>query len=109
MASKASATIALLLSLNLLFFSMANATDVQLSACANIDVNACFSLLGGLGLTKGCACCGVIANLVQLDAEVCLCALINANILGLVNLAAVNLDILLSTCDLHPTKTYSCA
>ena len=109
MASKASATIALLLSLNLLFFSMANAS-VQLDACVDIDVNACFvGLLGGLSLTKGCACCGVIDNLIQLDAQVCLCALINADIFGLVNLAAVNLNILLATCDLHPTKTYSCA
>ncbi|XVE57681.1 hypothetical protein DITRI_Ditri04bG0109100 [Diplodiscus trichospermus] len=110
MASKSLATIALLLSLNLIFFSMANA-DIQLTECPNYDVNVCVNVLGllGGGLTKDGSCCRLIANLVAAEAEVCLCAIVKANILGISLDVSAQLQLLLNDCDVHPTKTISCA
>ncbi|GMJ00387.1 Auxin-Induced in Root cultures 1 [Hibiscus trionum] len=110
MASKASAAIAIILSLNLLFFSMANADIVTLNECPNHDVNVCVGVLGlGGSLTGNGPCCSLLSNLVALDAEVCLCAIVNANILGIVVVdAPVQLNLLLNQCAIYPTKIYNC-
>ncbi|KAL4385509.1 hypothetical protein GQ457_15G010230 [Hibiscus cannabinus] len=110
MASKASAAIVLLLSLNLVFFSMANAELITLKECPNHDVNVCVNVLGHGGILTGSGpCCSLLSTLVAADAQVCLCAIVKANILGAVVVdVTVQLIVLLSQCSIYPTKTYSC-
>ncbi|KAK8484131.1 hypothetical protein V6N13_096105 [Hibiscus sabdariffa] len=99
MASKASAAIALLLSLNLLFFSMANADIITLKECPNYDVNVCVNVLGLGGILIGTSgpCCSLLSTLFTADAQVCLCAIVKANILGVVVVdATAELNLLLS-------------
>ncbi|KAJ4705633.1 Bifunctional inhibitor/lipid-transfer protein/seed storage 2S albumin superfamily protein [Melia azedarach] len=55
-----------------------------------VKLNACVDLLGGLvkvdiGEAKK-KCCPLLEGLADLDAEVCLCTAIKANVLGVINL-----------------------
>ncbi|KAB2054073.1 hypothetical protein ERO13_A12G219825v2 [Gossypium hirsutum] len=109
MASKVSAAI-LLLSLNLLFFSVANANIVKHTECPKNNVNVCVNVLkpGGI-LAKDSPCCTHIQHLVALKAERCLCAIVKANNLGLVEAdPTVQLELLLNGCGCRPTRTYYC-
>ncbi|KAE8671546.1 hypothetical protein F3Y22_tig00111942pilonHSYRG00010 [Hibiscus syriacus] len=115
MASKASAAIALLLSLNLLFFSMTDALITgTLTQCPGTDLNVCvnvlpFGILGG-GLTQGSPCCALLGNLVAADAELCLCAMVKFQIFGFLSLNIdADLNVLLNSyCKIGTTKTYTC-
>ncbi|XP_021294618.1 14 kDa proline-rich protein DC2.15-like [Herrania umbratica] len=104
MASKALPAIAFLLSLNLLFLSMANANINQPKCEKNgLTLNVCANVLENfLSVRVGnprSPCCSLIKGLVDLEADVCLCTLVDANILGLVvNLVSVSLSLLLNNC-----------
>ncbi|KAK5777572.1 hypothetical protein PVK06_045539 [Gossypium arboreum] len=53
--------------------------------------------------------CSLIKNSIALDAELCLCAIVKVNTLGLVDVdATAQLELLLNACGLHPTRTYIC-
>ncbi|XP_058726640.1 pEARLI1-like lipid transfer protein 3 [Vicia villosa] len=96
MNSKDVATITfLVLSLNIFFLttlSSAQAPTVSpLLNCPN-DLHVCAALLQDLvtivaGSPQSKPCCSLIADLVDLDAALCLCTSIKANVLG------INLDI----------------
>ncbi|KAB2626757.1 vegetative cell wall protein gp1-like [Pyrus ussuriensis x Pyrus communis] len=75
--SKAVATIALLLSLNLLFFTTT-------------------------------PCCSLIGGLADLEAAVCLCTAIKANVLGINLDVPVSLGLLLNYCGKSVPKGFQC-
>ncbi|KAK8538104.1 hypothetical protein V6N12_044241 [Hibiscus sabdariffa] len=86
---------------------MANADLITLKECPNHDVNVCVNVLG-VGGTLG-PCCSLLSTLVAADVQVCLCAVVKANILGIVVVdATVQLKLLLNQCAIYPTKTYNC-
>ena len=86
MTSKALATIALLLSLNLLSISMTNAHDQPKCRKGSLIMNACANVFGNLKVRVGnppSKCCSLIKGLVDLEPDACLCTIVNADVLGL--------------------------
>ncbi|KAK8484130.1 hypothetical protein V6N13_096106 [Hibiscus sabdariffa] len=82
---------------------------VSTKECPNYDVNVCVNVLGLGGILIGTRCCSLLSTLVTADAQVCLCAIVKANFLGIVAVdATAELNLLLSQCSIYPTKTYSC-
>ncbi|XP_007052129.2 PREDICTED: 14 kDa proline-rich protein DC2.15 [Theobroma cacao] len=139
MASKSVATTALLLSLNLLFFSLVTSTSVpcppepktpkhppktnppstrppaaascprdtlKLGVCANV-LNDLIHLV--VGTPPKTPCCPLIQGLADLEAAVCLCTAINANILGINLNVPVSLSLLLNYCGKNVPKGFQCA
>ncbi|KAJ4822319.1 hypothetical protein Tsubulata_043882 [Turnera subulata] len=111
MASKSLATIALLLSLNLLFFSMVSAKS---NTCPKdtLKVGLCANVLGGLVkvlIGQPHPCCSLVKGLVDLDAAVCLCTVIKADLLGIKLRVPVDLSVLLNTCGKKLPKGFQCA
>ncbi|XP_050375725.1 14 kDa proline-rich protein DC2.15-like [Argentina anserina] len=135
MASKALATTALLLSLNLLFFTLASSTSCppppKCGACHphpkpappkpskavcpkdTLKLGACADVLNGLvHLVVGppkFPCCSLLEGLVDLDAAVCLCTAIKANVLGINLNVPVSLSLLLNYCGKKVPSGYKCA
>ncbi|MBA0689636.1 hypothetical protein Goari_007355, partial [Gossypium aridum] len=88
----------------------ANANIVKHTECPKNNVNVCVNVLrpGGI-LAKDSPCCTHIQHLVALKAELCLCAIVKANNLGLVEAdPTVQLELLLNGCGCRPTRTYYC-
>ncbi|EOX96286.1 Bifunctional inhibitor/lipid-transfer protein/seed storage 2S albumin superfamily protein [Theobroma cacao] len=139
MASKSVATTALLLSLNLLFFSLVTSTSVpcppepktpkhppktnppstrppaaascprdtlKLGVCANV-LNDLIHLV--VGTPPKTPCCPLIQGLADLEAAVCLCTAIKANILGINLNVPVSLSLLLNYCGKNVPKGFQCA
>ncbi|XP_043703950.1 14 kDa proline-rich protein DC2.15-like, partial [Telopea speciosissima] len=134
MASKVAST-ALLLMLNILFFTLVSSTicpppppskshkpphkppptppstgcpidTLKLGVCANVLQ----SLLNvTLGTAASSSCCSLIQNLVDLDAAVCLCTAIKANILGINLNIPVSLSLLLNYCGKNVPSGYECS
>ncbi|KAJ4951992.1 hypothetical protein NE237_028824 [Protea cynaroides] len=137
MASKASAAIALFLSLNLLFFTLVSACGTCSSPpkpkpkpkpkpCPNptpaaptcpkdtLKLGACVDLLTGvlgvvLGTPSDTKCCKLLKGLVDLDAAVCLCTAIKANVLGINLDIPVSLSLILNTCGKTLPSGFKCA
>ncbi|KAK6118974.1 hypothetical protein DH2020_047260 [Rehmannia glutinosa] len=126
MASKGVTSIALLVLFNLLFFTMVSSTHVpcppppkssgggggghkggspakakcpkdtlKLGVCANL-LNDLVHLI--VGTPPKTACCSLIGGLADLDAAVCLCTAIKANVLGINLNVPVSLSLLLNYC-----------
>ncbi|KAL8539811.1 hypothetical protein ACS0TY_001422 [Phlomoides rotata] len=139
MASKKNTSIVLFLVLNLLFFTLSSACGtcpgpnpkpkpkpkpkpnpkpspspsgycprdtLKLGVCANL-------LSGLLGLTIGTPpktpCCSLIQGLADLDAAVCLCTVIKANVLGIKLNVPLSLSLLLNVCSKKAPKGFICA
>ncbi|KAH7514143.1 14 kDa proline-rich protein DC2.15 [Ziziphus jujuba] len=142
MASKALASSALLLSLNLLFFTMVSSTNVpdcsparpsnshnnnhspatkpspnpkpscprdtiKLGVCANLLKQDLVHLV--IGKPPKNPCCTLIEGLADLEAAVCLCTAIKANVLGLNLNIPVSLSLLLNYCGKNVPSEYQCA
>ncbi|MQM21331.1 hypothetical protein Taro_054371 [Colocasia esculenta] len=139
MASKTQASTALLLSLNVLFFSLVSGcgtcggptpkpppppcppttptpspptadkcpTDtVKLGGCANV-LNGLINL--GLGKPPKEPCCSLLQGLADVEAAVCLCTVLKANVLGLINLSLpINLSLLLNYCGKSTPTGFIC-
>ncbi|XP_031266079.1 pEARLI1-like lipid transfer protein 1 [Pistacia vera] len=138
MASKSLASTALLLALNLLFFTLVTSTNVpactptppkdynhnghpkpkpsketcprdavKLGVCANVLK----SLLNvELGKPPKKPCCSLLEDLVDLEAAVCLCSALKANVLGIVNLnIPISLSLLLNYCGKDVPSGFQCA
>ncbi|KAH0890498.1 hypothetical protein HID58_052927, partial [Brassica napus] len=107
MASRTS--LALFLAVNLLLFTYTSATcykdSLQLGVCANV--------LKLVDLTLGNPpvkpCCSLIAGLADLEAAVCLCTVLKANILGIKLNLPINLSVLLNVCSRKAPKNFQCA
>ncbi|KAJ9706877.1 hypothetical protein PVL29_002035 [Vitis rotundifolia] len=132
MASKALATTALLLALNLLFFTLVSSTYVPCppvpkpkhhpkkppakAACPKdtLKLGVCADLLNDLlhavvGTPAKTPCCSLIGGLADLEAAVCLCTAIKANVLGLKLNVPVSLSLLLNYCGKKAPTGYQCA
>ncbi|KAB1215959.1 14 kDa proline-rich protein DC2.15 [Morella rubra] len=124
MASKALASTALLLSLNLLFFAMVSSAEYVASPPApndqpNCPENAlkfgvCANLLNDLvhvvvGTPPTSPCCSLIQGLADLEAAVCLCTAIKANVLVINLNVPVPLSLLLNYCGKSVPSGFQCA
>ncbi|XP_050289962.1 14 kDa proline-rich protein DC2.15-like [Quercus robur] len=139
MAPKASATMAFLLSLNLLFFTMVTSTNVACppplktpkhtpqhsepnlptnnpSTCPKdtLKLGVCANLLNDLvhlvvGTPPKSPCCSLIHGLVDLEAAICLCTAIKANVLGINLNVPLSLSLLLNYCGKNVPKGFQCA
>ncbi|PRQ57524.1 putative bifunctional inhibitor/plant lipid transfer protein/seed storage helical [Rosa chinensis] len=123
--SKAVATIALLLSLNLVFFTTVSATHhvpcpppppAAAATCPKdtLKLGVCANLLNDLvhlvvGTPPKTPCCSLIEGLVDLEAAVCLCTAIKANILGINLNVPVSLSLLLNYCGKGVPSGFQCA
>ncbi|RRT63015.1 hypothetical protein B296_00038826 [Ensete ventricosum] len=126
MASKASASVALFLTLNLLFFALSSACGtgcpkptpshshgkcpvdaLKLSACANL-LNGLIKVGLGKFPKQPCECCTLLDGLVDLDAAVCLCTGLKANVLGVHLNLPINLSLLLNYCGKKAPAAFQC-
>ncbi|KAK4758301.1 hypothetical protein SAY87_019602 [Trapa incisa] len=132
MASKTTA-LALFLTLNILFFTLTSAcgscpspkpkpkqkpspSPPSSGSCPRdaLKLGVCADLLGGLlnvtvGTPPKLPCCSLIDGLVDLEAAVCLCTAIRANILGINLNIPLSLSLLLNVCDKKVPKGFQCA
>lgn len=77
---------------------------LKLSACA--DVLGLLKLgVGGFSSDK---CCSLLGGLVDLEAALCLCTAIKANVLGININVPVDLSLLLNTCGKNLPTGYKC-
>ncbi|XP_061344036.1 putative lipid-binding protein AIR1B isoform X1 [Gastrolobium bilobum] len=105
MASKAT----LLLFLNLLFFTVVSSTYVPCPPPPKV----CVDLLGlvnvQLGKPPKTPCCSLIEGLADLEAAVCLCTALKANLLGLNLNVPISLTLLLNYCGKGIPEGFVCA
>nr|GMD80975.1 14 kDa proline-rich protein DC2.15-like [Ipomoea batatas] len=107
MDSKSTRAFALFLVINILFFTAGKCpTDaLKLGVCANV-LNGLLNITLGNPLKK--PCCSLIENLVDLEAAVCLCTAIKANILGINLNIPLSLSLLLNVCSKKVPKGFTC-
>ncbi|KAK9052313.1 hypothetical protein SSX86_028942 [Deinandra increscens subsp. villosa] len=79
---------------------------LKLGACANV-LNGLLNLV--LGSQPKTECCSLIGGLADLDAAVCLCTAIKANVLGINLNVPVSLSLLLNYCDKKVPSGFKCA
>ncbi|XP_010539640.1 PREDICTED: lipid transfer protein EARLI 1-like [Tarenaya hassleriana] len=133
MASKNSATLALFLALNLLFFTLTTAcgggcgptakpkpkpkpSPVPSGKCPRdtLKLGICLNVLKGLvdlqlGQPPVKPCCSLIEGLADLEAAACLCTVLKANVLGLKLNVPVSLSLLLNVCKRKAPSGFKCA
>ncbi|VFR02211.1 unnamed protein product [Cuscuta campestris] len=141
--AKSFASLALLLTLNLIFFTLVTSTYVPCppppskggagpsgghshhghhhhghskAKCPRdtLKLRACGDLLNDLvhlvvGSAAQSQCCPLIEDLVDLDAAVCLCTAVKANVLGLINLQLpLSLSLILNNCGKNLPEGFQC-
>ncbi|KAI5655683.1 hypothetical protein M9H77_32870 [Catharanthus roseus] len=138
MASKSLTSIALLLTLNLVFFTLVSSTSVPCPPSApkspkghhkhpkpsppakgtcpkdTLKLGVCANLLNDLvhlvvGTPPKTPCCTLIKGLADLEAAVCLCTAIKANILGINLNVPLSLSLLLNYCGKSVPSGFQCA
>ncbi|XP_058090461.1 14 kDa proline-rich protein DC2.15-like [Magnolia sinica] len=137
MGSKAFASTALLLSLNLLFFALVTSTYIPCPPVTpkptptpynpptnyppayptcprdTLKLGVCADVLGLVNVVVGSPptlpCCSLLEGLIDLEAAVCLCTAIKANILGINLNVPVSLTLLLNTCGKKYPSGFQCA
>ncbi|KAK3041090.1 hypothetical protein RJ639_026887 [Escallonia herrerae] len=130
MASRSLVSAALLLSLNLLFFTLVTSTSTPCpplptktphhhhkhAACPKdtLKLGVCGDLLNDLvhlvvGTPTKTQCCSLIEGLVDVDAAICLCTAIKANVLGINLNVPVSLSLLLNNCGKKVPSGFQCA
>ncbi|XP_074570214.1 14 kDa proline-rich protein DC2.15-like [Curcuma longa] len=129
MASKASASASLFFAVNLLFFSLTGASEcptppkpkpppspavhkcpvdtLKLSACANV-LNGLINVGVGKFPKQPCECCSLLDGLVDLEAAVCLCTALRANVLGIHLNVPINLSLVLNYCGKKAPTEFQC-
>ncbi|KAF6173707.1 hypothetical protein GIB67_021803 [Kingdonia uniflora] len=79
-----------------------------------LKLSACADLLGGLvslvlGPQTNSKCCSLLSGLADLDAAVCLCTAIKANVLGIIKLdIPVALTLLINACGKTVPEDFTC-
>ncbi|XP_027177279.1 putative lipid-binding protein AIR1B [Coffea eugenioides] len=125
MVSKATTTSALFLAFNLTFFILVSAcvhcappppiAPPPEATCPTdvLELRTCANLLNLTGIVTGPRpkrpCCSLIAGLADLEAALCLCTAIKANILGIILNVDLALEILLNDCGKSRPSGYTCA
>ncbi|XP_024010046.1 putative lipid-binding protein AIR1 isoform X2 [Eutrema salsugineum] len=124
-------SLALFLSLNLLFFTYTSATchkclsstpttpttptTPNTGSCPRdaLKIGLCANVLKLVDLTLGNPpvkpCCTLIEGLADLEAAVCLCTALKANILGINLNLPISLSVLLNVCSREAPKDFQCA
>ncbi|GAA0187128.1 hypothetical protein LIER_34416 [Lithospermum erythrorhizon] len=97
---------ALLLALNLIFFSLSSAQTTTTCPIDALQFGACANVLGLLPINLGKVptkpCCGLIGNLVALEVGACLCTALNLNVLNIVPLdLPMALSFVVDACNLN--------
>ncbi|XP_065864214.1 14 kDa proline-rich protein DC2.15-like [Euphorbia lathyris] len=135
MTSKSVPSIALLLTINLVFFALVSSTTHQttpspspppppppkaasppaketcpidtlkLGVCANL-LNDLLSLV--IGTPSKTPCCPLLDGLVDLEAPICLCTALKANVLGLNLNVPISLSLLLNFCGKDVPAGFQC-
>ncbi|KAB2055299.1 hypothetical protein ERO13_A11G026000v2 [Gossypium hirsutum] len=132
MDSKRSASTALLLALNILFFSLVSANCGSCSSSGSnprptptptpsargrcprdaLKLGVCANVLNLVNVTVGSPpvmpCCSLLNGLVDLEAAACLCTAIRANILGINLNIPVSLSLLLNVCSRNVPTGFQC-
>ncbi|KAG1362189.1 14 kDa proline-rich protein DC2.15 [Cocos nucifera] len=132
MASKPSASAALFLALNLLFFTLSSACSNCPSSTPNpanpgsgpssgngkcpmdaLKLGVCANVLNGLinvnlGRPPKKPCCSLLDGLVDLEAAVCLCTALKASVLGIKLNLPIHLSLLLNYCGRNAPKGFQC-
>ncbi|XP_030467727.2 14 kDa proline-rich protein DC2.15-like [Syzygium oleosum] len=132
--SKSSASVALFLALNLLFFALVSSCGTcpspkprprprptpspspSTASCPRdaLKLGVCADVLGSLlnvtvGTPPVTPCCSLLNGLVDLEAAVCLCTAIKANILGINLNIPLSLSLLLNVCSRTVPPGFQCA
>ncbi|KAK7412746.1 hypothetical protein VNO78_04340 [Psophocarpus tetragonolobus] len=101
-------SVSVFLFLNLIFFSMATSNPLVTNNPKCPDLHICASILLPPFKPDG-HCCSLIAGLIDLEASLCLCAILK---LGLGDIIKIPLDILLNlqlnNCGRHKPPSYTC-
>ncbi|KAL0542130.1 hypothetical protein IC582_022221 [Cucumis melo] len=110
MASKATVSLAFLLALNLVFSSFVYAEDDKKCPIDTLKLGVCAKLLGGVvGVEIGkTSCCPLIQGIADLDAAVCLCTALKANVLGVRLNIPVDLSLILNGCNKKIVEGFKC-
>ncbi|EYU24741.1 hypothetical protein ABFS82_05G080600 [Erythranthe guttata] len=132
MASRVATSTILLVMFNLVFFTMVSSTYVpcppppshehkhhhhhpkatcpkdtlKLGVCANLLNDLVHLVVGSPPKTP---CCSLIGGLVDLEAAVCLCTAVKANVLGINLNVPVSLSLLLNYCGKKVPSGFQCA
>ncbi|XVF00199.1 hypothetical protein REPUB_Repub03eG0264700 [Reevesia pubescens] len=82
--------------------------------CNPLSLGVCLNLLGGLvnvelGNVPTQPCCSLIQGLADLEAAVCLCTAIRANVLGINLNLPISLSLLLNNCGRRVATEYICS
>ncbi|KAL1830161.1 14 kDa proline-rich protein DC2.15 [Daucus carota subsp. sativus] len=118
-------SLALLLSLNLLFFAVVTATDpvpklpgsttssyYSGGKCDLLKLGVCANVLNLVDVVVGSPptlpCCSLIEGLVDLEAALCLCTAIRANILGIDLNVPIALSLVLNNCGKEVPSGFEC-
>ncbi|KAI3468917.1 hypothetical protein Pfo_025580 [Paulownia fortunei] len=124
MATKSNKSLALFLLLNLVLFSLVSAwtppspkpKPKPSKSCPKdtLKLGVCANLLNGLlnvtvGTPPKTPCCSLIEGLADLEAAVCLCTAIKANVLGINLNVPLSLSLLLNVCTKKVPKGFICA
>ncbi|KAF9685689.1 hypothetical protein SADUNF_Sadunf03G0080400 [Salix dunnii] len=130
MASRALASAAFLVTVNLLFFTLVSSTycppppskpkghqnqPKPIKTCPKdtLKLGVCADLLNLVNVVVGSPpktpCCSLLGDLVDLEAAVCLCTAIKANILGINLNVPVSLELLLNYCGKKVPNGFKCA
>ncbi|PHT92639.1 pEARLI1-like lipid transfer protein 2, partial [Capsicum annuum] len=80
---------------------------LKLKVCANL-LNDLVHLVIGSSPAKT-ECCSLIEGLADLDAALCLCTALKANVLGIHLNVPLSLSLLLNNCGKYAPKNFQCA
>ncbi|XP_065858879.1 14 kDa proline-rich protein DC2.15-like [Euphorbia lathyris] len=105
MATKSVASIAILLTLNLLFFTMVSSAKCPTDA---LKFKVCANVLGLIQIPPNEKCCSLISGLIAADAALCLCTAIKANVLGINVNVPLDLSLLLNQCNKNVAAGFQC-
>lgn len=134
MDSERSLQAVLFISVNLLFFTLVSGncyvcpkpkpnpnpspstTPAAMQSCPRdaLKLGVCAKLLNGtvgavVGTPPDAPCCSLIGGLLDLEAAICLCTAIKANILGINLNIPVSLSLLINTCGKNVPSGFQCA
>ena len=106
--------IALFLILNIIFFTFVSSNPVpyRKPTCKNaLKFKVCANVLDlvKVSLPQRSKCCGLIKGLVDLEAAVCLCTALKADLLGLKLDVPISLSVILNQCGKKVPSGFKCA
>ncbi|KAI7724768.1 hypothetical protein M8C21_014852 [Ambrosia artemisiifolia] len=79
---------------------------LKLSVCARLLNDSVGTVVGK---PLGHPCCSVLGGLLDLEAAICLCTALKANVLGININIPISLSTLISACDKELPKDFTCA